>query len=212
MAESRYIKNIKRYRDQGLNQHHRNGASSVVSQPTKHIDTPKNRKPERNAQVSQKPAQAQRPKQRVKSGSSITARLAVQLGVLSIAAAFYVNFFFELFAVFAAVPAIGFLSVWGKLLHKTSPHRSAPSLAFESGLLLLIFVWIVRLCAVMPAYTYPLILLDPVELGFRMGDLVAAASPLMLMAWILEVFLLTMVAPVRMYRARKRQSQYDPMR
>ena len=205
MPESRYIKETKRYRNHGLNKHHRDGGPVEPIQPAKAVDTPKSRKRSRGVTPS--------PRQRTQSkgGFTITARLAIQLGVLSVAAGFYVNFFFEIFAIFAAVPAIWFLGFWGRLFQKVAPHRSVGSLAFESGLLLLILVWLVRVGSVTPAYTYPLIVFNPVELGYRLGDLWAVAPPFTMMAWILEFVLLPFVAPVRLYRARKpKSSNYDP--
>ena len=206
MPESRYIKKTKRYRDQGLNQHHREGQTLEPPKPAKTVDTPKNRK--RSGRPTSKP---QRPPQaRNKGGATLTARMLIQLVVLSIATHFYVHFFYEIFAIFAAVPAIWFLTIWGRLLQKVAPHRSAGALAFESGLLMLILIWVIRLGAIPPTYPYLFILFDPVELGYRMGDLWAVAQPFTMMAWIIEIFVLPVIAPIRIYRARQPKSDYDP--
>ena len=206
MPDHRYIKENKRYRDFGLNTHHHNKAG-VQPDRTRHMEREKS--PDRHL-----PKKAQ-PDTNQHGGSSVTLRLAVQFGVLSIFAHFYVKFFFELFAVFATVPAIAFLTFWGPLLKKRlAPHRSAGSLAFVSGLLLLLLIWIYRLCLPQPTYIYPLIIFNPTELVFRIGDLWADAGPLFMISWILEFFLLTIVPPIRIQRAKQRSaestSDYNP--
>ena len=204
MAESRYIKKTKRYRNEGLNKHHHDGSSSKPSQPTHSIESASshNREPTTHAT----------PTKKTKKSGSITARLAVQFVVLFIVAGFYVNFFYQFLAVFAAIPAIAFLTFWGGLLHKTSPHRSPGSLAFESGLIVLVFIWIVRLGNIEPAYKFLMVLFDPVELGYRMGDAWAEAQPFTIMAWALEIILLPIIPPIRIQRAKKPKSDYDPFK
>ncbi len=198
MSDSRYIKKTKRYRDHGLNQHHRDGSSSDPKGVV-HTTEP----------GAARPKQEPRADFKEKKGGSITARLAVQLCALSVVAGFYINLF-KGFSVFTAIPAIYFLTFWGKLLQRASPNKSPGYLAFESGVLMLLFGWIFRLSEISPAFHYPLILFDPVELGYRMGDLWAEAHPLTLFAWILEIILLTMAPAIRIQRAKKSQSDYNP--
>ena len=210
MPETRYIKETKRYRDQGLNQHHRDGETLEPAKPARAVEAPKNRK--RRGGSTTRPEPKRSPQTRNKGGATLTARMLIQLVVLSIATHFYVHFFYEIFAVFAAVPAIWFLSIWGRLLQKVAPHRSAGALAFESGLLMLILIWVIRVGSIAPAYPYLLILFDPLELGYRMGDLWAVAPPFTMMAWIIEIIALPVIAPIRIYRARQPKSDYDPFR
>ena len=204
MAESRYIKEAKRYRDQGLNQHHRDGGAPEPPKPARKADTPKNRK--RSGRPTTKPNRDTTNQ----GGATLTARMLVQLVVLSIATHFYVNVFYEIFAVFAVVPAIWLLSTWGGLLQKVAPHRSAGALAFESGLLMLILIWLIRLGSIPPTYPYLFIVFDPVELVYRMGDMWAVAPPFTMMAWIIELVALPAIAPIHIYRKRQTKSDYDP--